>query len=398
MGLFDGVKKWWGNITGGTDRKAGQAAAATGQANLGAAGQAATGAQQAAGAQAQQLGKEAQAARARTAQDMGTSATDYMQKAQAAGQDFAGATARDAARQSIKAGRTAGLTGGQAALAAGQNTGQAFQQGVGQGMNQYGQATQMGAANAAQLANQQATQQNIQLGGVGQQTAAASAGTTAGLQQAQMGQEQNQNFWTGLGNAAKTVGQWVGLSDENAKYDIQPNKEIEVVEPPKIEMPEITKAPPPQKMEVGESGGGMGDIASAVMSNPETAAAAAEAVPALAAVLSDGRKKYDVRKSEIDELLKKVEPVSFRYKGEDKTQEKHQGVIAQDLEKVAPETVIETPEGVKMIDIQELKPLMLGLAKRIAGAEGEESNVGSPAELDTTLLNYLIRIANKEAQ
>jgi hypothetical protein len=399
MGLFQNIGNWWNDVTGKTERKAGQAtAAAAGQASA-QAGQAASGFSQQTGQQAQQIGAQAATARDRSMADMGTSAQDYMQKARTAGQQQAGDVAKESARQAIKASRTAGMTGGQAALAAGQNTGQAYQQGLQSGMDQYGQATQMGQQQAQMLANQQATQQNLQMGGIGQQTGAAATQGQIGSARTSAGQQQGQNFWGGVSDAAKTIGGWIA-SDEDVKKDIAPSgldvkSDVGEVDIPGASPVKYTAPSQPEKSEDGGSGGG--GLAT-MLSSGDVASLAAQFGPEIAAVMSDARTKYDVRASEIDALLDKVKPVNYRYKDEGDDEPKHSGVIAQDLEKVKSDAVGETEDGMKMINTEELQPLLLGLAQRLAGADGEQPQIESDAELQTTLLNYLLRAANKGGQ
>lgn len=86
----------------------------------------------------------------------------------------------------------------------------------------------------------------------------------------------------------------------------------------------------------------------------------------LGAIFSDSRLKYGTRSSEIDELIDKVKPVDFHYKDEGNDEEKHIGVIAQDLEKteIGKPAVNETPIG-KSISVEELKPVLVSLVKEL---------------------------------
>lgn len=55
-------------------------------------------------------------------------------------------------------------------------------------------------------------------------------------------------------------------------------------------------------------------------------------------------------------IIARLEPVSFQFKG---TPEKHLGFIAQDVEKIAPELVKATSDGLKSIDIYSMIPLLV---------------------------------------
>ena len=56
--------------------------------------------------------------------------------------------------------------------------------------------------------------------------------------------------------------------------------------------------------------------------------------------------------------IKNLEPVEFNYK-DDKTQRKHLGFIAQDVEKIYPELVTDSQNNVKSINYVEFIPLLV---------------------------------------
>ncbi|HXK36980.1 MAG TPA: tail fiber domain-containing protein [Candidatus Paceibacterota bacterium] len=162
---------WWGGITGGTQKKAGQAQMAQ-------AGQVAGGI---AGTTEQQQMQNAQTAAAPLAEQQGQIA------------------ATQGSRAALQAARTSGLNAGQAALTSGQQAGDiytgAYQGGLESGMNRYGQAT-------------------------GQRLAAAGQQGALGQAQQQAGQAQGKALWGGIKDVAGFAGGLI--SDENAKENIQP--------------------------------------------------------------------------------------------------------------------------------------------------------------------------------
>lgn len=86
-------------------------------------------------------------------------------------------------------------------------------------------------------------------------------------------------------------------------------------------------------------------------------------------LLSDIRVKDQIRNegSEMDQFLSSLQPQSFVYKA-DPTQDRHYGIMAQDLEQTAAgaSTVVDAPDGVKMVDLQRLVPLMAAAMGRMA--------------------------------
>jgi len=97
------------------------------------------------------------------------------------------------------------------------------------------------------------------------------------------------------------------------------------------------------------------------------------AVPlASAAILaSDKRVKTNIgdATSEIDQFISSVKPYSFEYShvgyGQPGT---HYGVMAQELEQTpaGASTVVEAQDGVKMVDLRRLVPLMMASMGRMA--------------------------------
>ncbi len=183
MAFWDNVKSWWGDITGDTQKKAGQAAQNTANTTMGTA--------------AGTLGGIA-------AQSPEQAAAAAQKSAQAAGEQQGRTAATEGSQQALQAARTSGLNAGQAALVGGQQAGKLFTQGqtagVGQGLQNY----QNAAGNQINAAAAQ--------GGVGANQAAA------GTNQAGQGQQEGKDFWGGVTGLATSA---LGLSDRNAKTDIK---------------------------------------------------------------------------------------------------------------------------------------------------------------------------------
>ena len=83
-------------------------------------------------------------------------------------------------------------------------------------------------------------------------------------------------------------------------------------------------------------------------------------------ILSDKTAKSNINeRANIDAVLNKIKPVTFRYKDDAPTPaagEERMGVIAQDLEKTALAPAVKTgDDGVKRIDTTELAPMLLNL-------------------------------------
>lgn len=147
------IASWWGDITGSTQKKAGQASQQEGANTLGSI----------------------------AGQDAATEAQKSIAAGQAAGEQMGQENARGVTQSTMQAARTAGLNPGQAAMLGGQATGQAFTQGR--------QAGQQMGTNAYQTAQSQ-------------RIGAASGQAGIGGEQAAQGQQTGQDFWSGIGKLA----------------------------------------------------------------------------------------------------------------------------------------------------------------------------------------------------
>lgn len=92
--------------------------------------------------------------------------------------------------------------------------------------------------------------------------------------------------------------------------------------------------------------------------------------------LSDVRAKEKIKPFDTDKFLSELSGVSYKYKEPEKHGEGEQiGILAQDLEKVFPQAVVDSPEG-KRIDTEKLAgPIMANLAglnERLRKLEGKE--------------------------
>lgn len=86
----------------------------------------------------------------------------------------------------------------------------------------------------------------------------------------------------------------------------------------------------------------------------------------LSQLFSDKRLKKDMKKDmNLEEILKKVRPINYRYKDESEAAPERMGVTAQDLEKTPMQTAVkDTPQG-KMIDTNQLTPQVLNLVLQL---------------------------------
>jgi hypothetical protein len=196
-------------------------------------------------------------------------------------------------------GRLMDVGGAQGAAAAGQ-AGQALGQQMG---NQMGQT-------AATLGSQAATQ------------AARTAGVNKGQAALLGGQEAGRAF-TSSQQAGQLAGQQLGMG----AYDTAANRQLAATQ---------------LHGNIGatEQGAGQGALTQGM------GALTGLATGALG--LSDENAKKDIKDSEsLDKASDLIKPIDFKYKdgGGEKT-----GVLAQDVEKVNPENVVETPKG-KAIDV-----------------------------------------------
>ena len=232
-------------------------------------------------------------------ESMGANASEYLQKSQEAAEKLAAkqadVSALGAARNALSTAKTAGLNAGQAALSSGQTAaetyGTTYGTALGQGMDRYQGATGQFGTLAGQRAGEALTArgQDIAAKTASSQLAAQTAATQA--------QQQQSNTMGWLGFGASVLGAL--LSDENAKKNIEP-----------------TTAP---------------DVSSVLAKLKAT----------------------NSPKTTVEQVLAKVRPVKFDYKGEEDGS-KRVGIIAQDLEKTPlKEAVVDTPEG-KVIDTPQL--------------------------------------------
>ena len=83
---------------------------------------------------------------------------------------------------------------------------------------------------------------------------------------------------------------------------------------------------------------------------------------------SDKRLKKDMKPDlSLDEILKKVRPITYNYKNQPEGTPERMGVLAQDLEKTPMKAaVIDTPQG-KMINTNELSPMVLDMLLQLGG-------------------------------
>lgn len=297
----------FGNLFGGEDRKKAADAQESAAAEAKKAGAAARQVAGEAGRRAGQMGAEADRYAARTQSDLGTGAADFMRLQDEAARKSAGEEAQTAstgsARQALKAAKTAGLTPGQAALLAGRGTADTYTGALQKGMD------------TGRSRYGQATELGMRQGS----DMAGREATARGQQVGAIGAQ------TGAAGVQSGVGAQQAQAGQNQRQSIF---------------------------------GGIGKVAGA-----------------LGSIFSDEDLKYDIeecegewndRKTGIDELIAKVKPVSFRYKNEGSDEQKHEGVIAQDLEdtELGKDAVHDSPMG-KYITADDLKPLLVDLVKEL---------------------------------
>jgi len=107
---------------------------------------------------------------------------------------------------------------------------------------------------------------------------------------------------------------------------------------------------------------------------------------AAAAIKSDKNAKKDIKNVDVSKKLDKLDGYEYSYKDEDKDGEgKRTGVMAQDVEKIAPEAIMKDEDGNKVIDYSKLGPLMLAslsdLNKRLKKQEKKKYADGGLAAL-----------------
>lgn len=109
------------------------------------------------------------------------------------------------------------------------------------------------------------------------------------------------------------------------------------------------------------SGGGGGGMASSMGS--------------MGSAMSDARVKTNIEECDPSQFLDALTAFSYDYKNPAHGEGKQIGIMAQDLEKVAPQAVIEMPDGMKMVDFNKLGgPIMATLAalhKRVKELESK---------------------------
>ena len=109
--------------------------------------------------------------------------------------------------------------------------------------------------------------------------------------------------------------------------------------------------------------GAAGTIIGGMVGGPAGAAAGGAVGSQVGQKTSDERAKQDVSQWDPSSFLDSIVPVKFKYKpemeqyGENPT-EKHAGVMAQDVEKTAPQAV-EEYDGIKQLKLDELVPMLL---------------------------------------
>lgn len=75
---------------------------------------------------------------------------------------------------------------------------------------------------------------------------------------------------------------------------------------------------------------------------------------------SDARFKQNIAKLQsTTNIVKALKPVSYKFKKQDETDKMDMGLIAQDLEKILPDLVIEDSEGKKLVNYIALIPILI---------------------------------------
>jgi len=226
-------------------------------------------------------------------------------------------------------------------------------------MNLANQAAQGQAAQSAQAGTTQAIRNALQ--------ASRSSGLNKG-QSALAGAQQAGNAYTGLyqgglesgrnqyQNAANTFGAQTNQATANQMNALNTQANIAA----------------------GQGTNAQNQAANAQGAFNSTMGAIGKGIGAVGQLLSDKNAKEDIKgSSSLDEIMKKIKPVDFKYKegtgmdGEDRT-----GVLAQDLEKTPlAAAVMDTPQG-KQINTDELSPavlnLVLQLAQKVKDLEGRK--------------------------
>lgn len=250
---------------------------------------------------------------------MGADATEYLQKSQEAAKKLAEETAQTsalgAARQALSAARTSGLSAGEAALSSGAQAGETYGQTYGTAV---GQGMDRYAGATAQFGALAGQRKGEELTTRGQDIQKYLGEKGVAVQEAQQ-KSQNTMGWLGVG--AGVLGAL--LSDEDAKKNVTPTTDVSSV---------LAKLKGPAK-----------------------------------------------QTTTVEQVLAKVRPVRFDYKGEADGGNRV-GVIAQDLEKTPlKEVVQEGPTGLKQIDAAQLTggntAMILELAQMVIDMRKELQNL-----------------------
>ncbi len=307
--FWGGVKDWWGDITGGTQKK-------TGQADLAAAQKAATAASGAAGDASTTLGAAGQ-----TATDLGKA-----QATQGAAYDKGAASSMgaNAAEMAANADATARKQAAENATAASQN--------VLQGARTSG----LNAGQAAQLAGQS-------VGGA----------YTGGLQAGRDQYAQNTQMFANQGNTKAGLGlqgnqQAIGAAGQQGQLALGQGN-----------------------LALGQGTLAQGQANAGQQQGKDFWGGITGLATAGLGLLSDERAKEDIKdSSKLDEAAEKIAPKEYSYKDGDGGKEL--GVIAQDVEKVMPQNVKDTPQG-KVIDVARQTgsntALLMEVARRLRALE-----------------------------
>lgn len=112
--------------------------------------------------------------------------------------------------------------------------------------------------------------------------------------------------------------------------------------------------------------------------------------------LSDKNEKENIKDVDASQFLDNLNGYEYEYKDKNVDDGKQIGIMAQDLEKVAPQAVVESENGTKMVDQSKLTgPILASLAdlhKRLKKEEQDDYANGGIAEQDEDSLNEYERL------